>query len=1342
MKLPNEEQWLRVEALANEFAALTPDEAASHLSQLAAAGESPTVLTMVGSWLGVPPSCSPLVAGNVVGGRYTLNEKIGEGGMGAVWRAKQELIGRDVALKIIHPALVTPALKSRFVGEIELLGLLDHPGIVKIFDAGMHEQPGLPAIPFFAMELVEGLPLDRWSALRRNDRAALLHLAGAVCEAVQSAHERKIVHRDLKPSNIIVRDSAQPVVLDFGIARLASAADERGVFSGTPQYAAPEQHLGRDRDFRSGESVDVYAAGAILFQMLSGRKVFEFPAGASLSEMRRIVLEAPLPRLSQVLPDCPHFLDEILGRALRRDPADRYYSMAALGRAILRAAVLLTPTEVSPKSWTPASNRVVPGTGWRLTQKIGEGGAGAVWIGVHDQLKETRVFKFCDTEDKARTLKRELTLFRLLKERVGRNPHFIQLHEVSLDEPPWYLMMDYAEARDLEMWSAEQPGGLQAIPEEMRLEIVAQIAEALQAAHEAGILHRDVKPGNVLVRGGAAGAPLHVLIADFGIGQIVADELLAKGTRLGFTRTVADLQRSKLSGTMLYMAPEVLEGNPATARSDIYSLGVLFWQLLIGNFATALDPADWQARVSDSLLREDLTRCLAGSPNKRWGSAGELAAGIRALPARRAAEARRVAEIRAREQAAYRRGVLRSIAVAAAIVCAVLWLAWTAWMQRRKAESARGEIALEQAGTLPRTDFAIGRRERGLRLLETAAATVTNRASLRTAAAAVLGMSDFVKVAERWQAPQPPPVREIAHLASETCRSVSSDGAIIALARDLDGVNGVVELFDAASGERHATIERKQFPWVPIAEAGLFGFSPDNKLLAIGGPATSRHVLVCNVPNPTVSTYLFHSSDPLCCAWHPGGRVIATGCADGTVRIWDTSLARTSTNSFPGNQFDLPPALDVPALDVPEQTLRVHRGPIRYLAFSTDGRWLASVDGLGYLLVHGGFSRAGLPRPGQAARSQDNTGVGKTPVLYLAMEMRLEGTDRVESISPTAEGFALQRQGKPAVEYRPSMGELPTELYVAAGLANIAWNSKGTELCAISLTDIYWLQERPIEVFFAAPGKNPVGVCFEESDGFWILPKATQFIESRPARDGQGWRLDRGASFALAEAVKGQGARTSMTVAGDGRVAIYRGRRIQFFARHEAAPLDASLLADGRGGVFQDLIWDTPGQLLMAVFRLPSGVLRIESWQTSADFPPKCHSLAPIEVEAQRVVSANDGRHCLARGGRLGLWRLDLATKAQTTLDASPVAQQNGPLAATSDGRFLGMIVEGNIVRLLRLPDGAFFADLHSRNQATVTALAWDASGRHLADLTQDGYVQTWNLAPWQDWLTRHGLEK
>ena len=196
-------------------------------------------------------------------------------------------------------------------------------------------------------------------------------------------------------------------------------------------------------------------------------------------------------------------------------------------------------------------------------------------------------------------------------------------------------MMDHVEALDLETWAERQEGGMAGLTEQVLLEVVAQAAEALQAAHEAGILHRDVKPANLLVRGDVKGVDLHIFVTDFGVGQILIDGLLRNNTLPGFTRTVSGLERSELSGTLLYLAPEVLEGRGATARSDIYSLGVVLWQMLIRDFHAALDPANWLSRIDDPLLREDLARCLAGLPEKRWSSAGDFAAQLRNLPARR-----------------------------------------------------------------------------------------------------------------------------------------------------------------------------------------------------------------------------------------------------------------------------------------------------------------------------------------------------------------------------------------------------------------------------------------------------------------------------------------------------------------------------------------------------------------------------------------------------------------------------------------------------------------------------------------------------------------------------------
>ena len=160
------------------------------------------------------------------------------------------------------------------------------------------------------------------------------------------------------------------------------------------------------------------------------------------------------------------------------------------------------------RRWRPAVGLEVPGTPWVLEEKLGAGGFGEVWLGRHRRLREPRVFKFCVREDRVRALKREMTLFRVWRARVGDHPHLVQLLGVNLDQPPFYLEEEYVSGRDLRTWCAAQ-GGIGQVPVEVRLELMAQAAEGLAAAHEAGIIHRDIKPGNILVgcwkTGGAGG---------------------------------------------------------------------------------------------------------------------------------------------------------------------------------------------------------------------------------------------------------------------------------------------------------------------------------------------------------------------------------------------------------------------------------------------------------------------------------------------------------------------------------------------------------------------------------------------------------------------------------------------------------------------------------------------------------------------------------------------------------------------------------------------------------------------------------------------------------------------
>ena len=319
--------------------------------------------------------------------------------------------------------------------------------------------------------------------------------------------------------------------------------------------------------------------------------------------------------------------------------------------------------------WRPALGTLVPNTQWLLEQKLGEGGFGEVWLGRHQVMKERRVFKFCFRADRVRSLKREMTLFRLIKERIGDHPNIVALREVYFEQPPYYVEEEYVAGQDLASWCAAQ-GGADKLPLETRLEIIAQIADALQAAHDAGVIHRDVKPANILVSRSSRREEAHfdvrapaehesepprvvyevqAKLTDFGIGQVISEEALAGVTRAGFTQTMLSSSSSQ-SGTQLYMAPELWAGKPASTRSDIYSLGVVLFQLLVGDFSRPVT-TDWARAVPEPLLREDLEQCFAGNIEERFAGAGQLAKNLRNLRPRTAERLdRERLELRARQR--------------------------------------------------------------------------------------------------------------------------------------------------------------------------------------------------------------------------------------------------------------------------------------------------------------------------------------------------------------------------------------------------------------------------------------------------------------------------------------------------------------------------------------------------------------------------------------------------------------------------------------------------------------------------------------------------------------------
>ena len=307
----------------------------------------------------------PLVeSGLVIAGRYVLQQKIGEGGMGEVWVAKQtEPVKRKVALKLIKTGMDSKAVLQRFEQERQALAIMDHPNIARVLDGGLTPT----GQPFFVMELVNGLPLNKFCDEARLTPRQRLELFVPICQAVQHAHQKGIVHRDLKPANILVTMiDARPVpkVIDFGVAKATSGklTDESmstqfGAMVGTLEYMSPEQagFAGEDIDTRA----DIYSLGVILYELLTGLRPIDVKRlkNAAVVEMIRIIRDEdpskPSTRLStnESLPSVAALrqtdprklmsllrgeLDWVVMKCLEKQRERRYETANSLARDIQR----------------------------------------------------------------------------------------------------------------------------------------------------------------------------------------------------------------------------------------------------------------------------------------------------------------------------------------------------------------------------------------------------------------------------------------------------------------------------------------------------------------------------------------------------------------------------------------------------------------------------------------------------------------------------------------------------------------------------------------------------------------------------------------------------------------------------------------------------------------------------------------------------------------------------------------------------------------------------------------------------------------------------------------------
>ncbi|MEN4904409.1 winged helix-turn-helix domain-containing protein [Luteimonas sp. TWI1416] len=411
--------------------------------------------------------------------------------------------------------------------------------------------------------------------------------------------------------------------------------------------------------------------------------------------------------VDKVLPNAITKLRKALGPAnagvLTTQPRLGYRLTGLTERVVVRARA---PAHLALRESDPVPLR----PRFVLRRLLGSSSHSEVWLGEHARTGEHRVYKYASSGGRLRSLKREATLARLLA-RGHQGPSeapFARLIDWHFEAPPFFLEYAYC-GTNLSEWSTTH---LAELPTPARLALFLQIADAVAAAHQIGVLHKDIKPANVLVA--AAGDGWRVCLTDFGSGSLLEPGRLdAMGiTRHDLTATGL-LKNGPDSGTPLYLAPEVVAGQPQTVRSDVYALGLILYQLLQGDLSRPM-ASGWEHDIDDALLREDITLATHGNPERRLASAPELARRLRRLGQRReeAERARQDREHALQTAAVLARTRAQRPYLIAAFVLLVTGLSASLWFHReaRHAQQiAETELARANALNTFVTEDVIGR---------------------------------------------------------------------------------------------------------------------------------------------------------------------------------------------------------------------------------------------------------------------------------------------------------------------------------------------------------------------------------------------------------------------------------------------------------------------------------------------------------------------------------------------------------------------------------------------------------------------------------------------------------
>ena len=558
-----------------------------------------------------------LPPGTVIADRYEILKMLGEGGMGAVYKAMDRELDRMVALKVIRSELADkPEILQRFKQELILARLVTHRNVIRIFDLGVAGN-----LKFITMDFVEGRDLK--SAIgeqRKLPAGKACDIIRQICLGLEAAHSEGVVHRDLKPQNIMLDGHARVYLMDFGLARSMELVGmtRTGALIGTPAYMSPEQAKGEKVDART----DLFSLGVIFYELLTG--TLPYQAESMMATLIKRAKEPPVPPI-QVEPSIPPAINDIIMKCLQIKLERRYQQaseiLSDLGFTSATQSSVVQSV-ISSKSVFEAASQLAPGSQfgprYRIETLLGEGGMGKVYKAYDSEVGRTVALKLVRPElasnpASMERLKQEL----LLASRVSHK-NILRIHDLGDVGGLKFISMAYVDGKDLHNLIAAEGK----LPIERAVRIARLLCLALEAAHSEGVVHRDLKPQNVLMDSGE-----QVFVSDFGLAKSL------EGPSTMMTNA------GEVLGTPRYMSPEQAESKSADHRSDLYALGLILYEMVTGDLPfgsesimqtmyqrVTQDPKSPQLlnpEVPD-YLSEIILRCLKREPELRYQNARDI----------------------------------------------------------------------------------------------------------------------------------------------------------------------------------------------------------------------------------------------------------------------------------------------------------------------------------------------------------------------------------------------------------------------------------------------------------------------------------------------------------------------------------------------------------------------------------------------------------------------------------------------------------------------------------------------------------------------------------------------